>query len=151
MSWRAKEPEHQQSWYLLCWAESIRSTHVKGWLRGVLIHTQSEINSVSELGPKNHWKAIYEEQCLASALSIGYAKPTGWPRREQWHFIRHKSMFLGMTRTKDNLLFKVGSDSTTNISWNSYCPTINTHIQSYILYSNTHTRTHTHIHTCSLK
>ena len=29
MSWRRKEPGHQQPWYLLCWTVSIRSPHVK--------------------------------------------------------------------------------------------------------------------------
>ena len=28
MSWRRKEPGHQQPWYLLCWTELIRSPHV---------------------------------------------------------------------------------------------------------------------------
>ena len=27
MSWRRKEPEHQEPWYLLCWTELIRSLH----------------------------------------------------------------------------------------------------------------------------
>ena len=32
MSWRRKEPGHQQPWYLLCWIGLIRSPHVKGQL-----------------------------------------------------------------------------------------------------------------------
>ena len=28
VSWRRKEPGHQQPWYLLCWTELIRSPHV---------------------------------------------------------------------------------------------------------------------------
>ena len=31
ISWRRKGPGHQQTWYLLCWAELIWSLHVKGY------------------------------------------------------------------------------------------------------------------------
>ena len=34
MTWRLKDPGHQQQWYLLCWTELIRYPHVKG-LRSV--------------------------------------------------------------------------------------------------------------------
>ena len=32
MSWRRKEPGHQQPWYWLCWTGKIRFPHVKGQL-----------------------------------------------------------------------------------------------------------------------
>ena len=32
MSWRRKEPRHQQPWYWLWWTGSILSPHVKGWM-----------------------------------------------------------------------------------------------------------------------
>ena len=41
MSWRRKEPGHQQPWYFLCWAELIRSPHVKGQTR-IWVHSPSE-------------------------------------------------------------------------------------------------------------
>ena len=34
MTWRRKEPGHQQPWYLLCWTGLIWFLHIKGWNLG---------------------------------------------------------------------------------------------------------------------
>ena len=71
--------------------------------------------------------------------------------RRKWFTENCQPVFYALWLIKNkkrSSLFKVGSNSTINLSWNGYRPTVNAFIQNLILHNSllTCTRTHAHIH-----
>ena len=134
MSWRRKEPGHQQTWYWLCWTELIRSPHCKGKETHLLLtlHTpQATVHSslVAEAWlawhsiPGNDTKKSLSETCIVrcsyNVVQYNMILHTAlqWLNGNLYQGLNSNSMTLWKTNPKFND-FSIAANFT-YFSWNS--------------------------------